>query len=754
MRQFKRALSIGLAAVMVVTGVVPAYAEPGEPVCDETLYVTLDPYGKVTESSVVKGYDMNGSARIVDHGNYERVTNMTDYGEAQIGEDGAVIFNVENPEKRFYFEGRTKTLPRELPWTISVSYRLNGVDKKAEDLAGASGLVEINVDLLPNKQADAYYRNNMMLEMATVYNVDDILSLEAPGAQIQALGNMKAVVFLALPGEEEHFTVRVGSDSFESAGLIFMMQPVTVGQLDKITDLKEAKETIEDSADAISDSLDVLLDSLDSLNKGLGDTMKGLDELDNTRQYINSTKGEVYASADEALDALTVLSMDMEPFVDHIKTGQQALDDLNGNLNELVYTLDDLSPKLEDMRYDIRALVDDVNKLADILDKNSQITGQQARALIAKLKADLEALKGQQGELSGMLLYLSQLIPQLAAGVNGLSAYADASLAQFDSSGLESMVEELADMGLANTSELKQVLKEEYGLSNEIIQKILPVLKQLIGGAIAKASMSDAEKALLIEKIVRQLSALLQGAGESVGSAQFINQLEMLIAMLEQDAANAQEQLSVPAKSLFSHSSDLALSAAGVLRVADDLISGVDTLNSTMNDYHHDAQGALEDAETLIETAVKGVNTLQGFFATFEEEIKIAGNSLNKGTELTLKGLREALESAMNGILQTTTIRDAKATIKNLIDDKWDEYTGEDNNLLSIDTEAPFLSFTSDENPEPESIQVILRTGEITVDDEETAAEVDEDFHSDGNFVHRIGNILKKIWTSIVSIFK
>lgn len=754
MRQFKRALSIGLAAVMAVTGVVPAYAEPNEPVCDETLYVTLDPYGNVMESSVVKGYYMNGAAQVVDHGSYEKVTNMTDYGEAQIGEDGTVVFNVENPEKRFYFEGKTKTLPKELPWNITVAYRLNGVDKRAEDLAGASGLVEINVDLLPNEKADPYYRNNMMLEMATIYNVDDILSLEAPGAQIQALGNMKAVVFLALPGEENHFTIRIGADSFESAGLIFMMEPVTVGQLDKITDLKEAKETIQDSADAISDSLDVLLDSMDSLNKGLGDTIKGLDELDNTRQYINSTKGQVYASADEALDALTALSLDMEPFTDHVRTGRQALDDLNGNLSELVYTLDDLSPKLEDMRYDIRALVDDVTKLADILEKNSQITGQQAQALIAKLKADLEALKGQQGELSGMLLYLSQLIPQLAAGVDGLSAYADASLAQFDSDELESMVEELADMGLANTSELKQVLKEEYGLSNDVIKTLLPVLKQLVGGALAKASMSDAQKAKLIEKIVAQLSALLQGAGESVGSSQFIAQLEMLIAMLEQDAANAQEQLSVPAKSLFGHSSDLALSAAGALRVADDLISDVDTLNSTMNDYHHDVQSALEDAGTLIDTAVKGVNTLQGFFSTFEEEIKIAGNSLNKGTELTLKGLKESLESAMDGILQTTTIRDAKATIKSLIDDKWDEYTGEDNNLLNIDTDAPFLSFTSDENPEPESIQVILRTEEITVDDEETVAEVDEDFHPDGNFVHRIGSILKKIWDSIVSIFK
>ena len=48
----------------------------------------------------------------------------------------------------------------------------------------------------------------------TIFNQDDILSLEAPGAQVQLIGNLRAVLFLGLPGEECHYTIRVGSEDF------------------------------------------------------------------------------------------------------------------------------------------------------------------------------------------------------------------------------------------------------------------------------------------------------------------------------------------------------------------------------------------------------------------------------------------------------------------------------------------------------------------------------------------------------------
>ncbi len=51
------------------------------------------------------------------------------------------------------------------------------------------------------------------------------------------------------------------------------------------------------------------------------------------------------------------------------------------------------------------------------------------------------------------------------------------------------------------------------------------------------------------------------------------------------------------------------------------------------------------------------------------------GNSLNGSTQKTLNGLADTLDIAGNGLDQTEVLRNAKDTIKNMIDDKWDEYT-------------------------------------------------------------------------------
>ncbi len=75
-----------------------------------------------------------------------------------------------------------------------------------------------------------------------------------------------------------------------------------------------------------------------------------------------------------------------------------------------------------------------------------------------------------------------------------------------------------------------------------------------------------------------------------------------------------------------------------------------------------------------------------------------------------------------------------KNTIKDMIDDKWDEYTIEDTTILNIDLEASPMSMTSAKNPSPRSIQMILRTEEIKDKQDSDDVKVDEDFQPDGNF--------------------
>ncbi|MDY2862311.1 MAG: hypothetical protein SOT10_06905, partial [Oscillospiraceae bacterium] len=65
----------------------------------------------------------------------------------------------------------------------------------------------------------------------------------------------------------------------------------------------------------------------------------------------------------------------------------------------------------------------------------------------------------------------------------------------------------------------------------------------------------------------------------------------------------------------------------------------------------------------------------------------------------------------------------------------------------------PAVSFTSTENPAPETVQVILRTDEIVKDDDDAAPNLTEDDIT-GNVFTRIVSVFRKIISTITGVFK
>ena len=145
-KRYQRLGVMGLAAVMACTGtVLPVLAGQASVAVDENMYVNLDYYGNVDRVNVVKGCDLNGQTTITDYGDYTAVTNMSDYTEPVI-EGNKVTWNVSPDYKgRFYYKGELDAKKVALPWNFDVSYKLNGVPKNADELAGASGLIEIHM---------------------------------------------------------------------------------------------------------------------------------------------------------------------------------------------------------------------------------------------------------------------------------------------------------------------------------------------------------------------------------------------------------------------------------------------------------------------------------------------------------------------------------------------------------------------------------------------------------------------------------
>jgi hypothetical protein len=258
---------------------------------DETVYQTLDYYGQETMTTIVKTISLNGNNEFIDYGNYKDIKNLSTQDQPQINQDLITWKLNKNGQielpKYFYYEVTPEKI--SLPWNIDINYQLNGIPIKAQDLADKSGLITIDATVKPNLEVDPYYRNNFVLITGMLVDTKKHYSFEAPGSQFQTLGNYQIAFFMATPKQEKTFHFEIGSDSFESDGLIFSMVPATMEQLDDLAEIRDHKENIENlgkSSDAI---LDDILSTMGNMTGGLNTTLAGLSKLDSAREEINDT---------------------------------------------------------------------------------------------------------------------------------------------------------------------------------------------------------------------------------------------------------------------------------------------------------------------------------------------------------------------------------------------------------------------------------------------------------------------------------
>ena len=98
-------------------------------------------------------------------------------------------------------------------------------------------------------------------------------------------------------------------------------------------------------------------------------------------------------------------------------------------------------------------------------------------------------------------------------------------------------------------------------------------------------------------------------------------------------------------------------------------------------------------------------------------------------------------------------VKTAKDAINGIIEDTWNEYTGDINNLLLMDATAEAVSLTSDENAAPTSIQVLIRTQEIKKSDA-PAESADQIQAAPSTFWGRVGQMFRDFWNALAGIFR
>ena len=973
-RQLLRVGSCALSALMVL-GSIPA-AAIGDGVTatyDEAYYAMTDYYGNLTDGSVVKSYRTNGIATLTDYGDYDEIINLTD-GTMPARNGGMTTFRLDEKALpgTFYFEGKTTKPFQQLPWTISMSYTLNGVPTKAEDLAGQAGVVEIRLDIVPNERASEYARNNYTLEAMAIFNQDDILSLEAPGAQVQLIGNLRAVLFLGLPGEECHYTIRVGSEDFAFGGMTFLMVPATLSQLEEIAKLSERKDDLEDNYNKLSGSIDSLLDAMTAMTGSLNASANGLEQLNKARGIFSDGKGVIYSGTDALREDLSNLADVLEPVEGQIETLSKTISDSKSTLRSMTNTVSDLKGDLKDVESALRDLEDgtgDVRKvfsalgslrkslkalqealggtvkdtsgkLDETIDKNQNVgsttvnqvkeahsaytsdretyftiilkkqgsndaagTAKNAAAKVqqnesvAALETELAIYKGKleaaksslataQGELqklkeSGVgdddprVITLNENIKELEAGIKkleagieqleGVIALEEAYQAK-ESMSFQTFCEKVLGQSAATAKQMNDLWlvyasgKVEGGdtpdqggtLSGALLHndpEDSPEKDTSGGDSAPSGDHSDGSS----EKTPggsgsESTGGTVEGSStdtgngsgtgdsgaqnppdssntdengsantgngenggensggsakdptdapnppdpenpgtetesdaplppsESVGGAVVdlisggLDSAMAEIAKLQKSLAGVMNRLKDPTSQVISDLSALCgrienlssllnsaedLSAAIRHSSADlrDILDDVEDLQDILDDYEPVLQDTLKTVSSLSTSAIKTIRDTQGLISDTEALMKSTGATLDDGTKQTLEGLAAVLRSTAKTMGTAGQIKDAKSSICDIIEDTWDEYTGDVNNLLLMDATAEAVSLTDSRNPSPESIQILIRTQEITMPDEdETEAEAAAEVQT--TFWGRVAQMFKDFWAAITGLF-
>ena len=781
-RMGKRLAASVMAAVTASTAIAtPVFAAPPRVQVDETMYVNLDYYGTETEINVVKGCNTNGVTEYTDYGVYDKVENMTDGTEPSLG-DGTVTWKFPDKNQRFYYQCTLPKAQTELPWTFDISYKLNGVETEPKQLNGASGLVEIHVKATPNKKAKAYFRNNMILTVAVPADMSKYYSIDAPGSQLQSVGSYSAAVFMALPGEEGDYTVRLGSDSFESPGIVMMMVPGTASAFEHIADLKEAKDTWRENGDALYESYDAVLQAFESMGTGVSAVQNGLNHLEQGRQILSGSRAAIENGSAQALDDLLSVTEQTSRLIPYLKTAQNAVVDINDNARAIYNTMEDMQDELDDLYSGLKSLQHSLESASDQI--GAGITEAEQQALAAEIQKKAE-------QLEQILAALGQM-GQGAAG-SYQTAFEDweeleEALSEADSfrydrgSSLKKpdRQDSSESAGKATESSAQEEKKEEIEKEEESDSvTAFSVEEETVlfdpdrrgpSGEPGSGGDNDADfeewqewQDEELEKYADQVEAGLQ----TVSGTSYGGDIGLLLQMVKELLGSSDETI-VKAGALIQKINGLcsAISEAGedTARVVKELRSCTDQLVNllddtrvmidTMDSYVPSMLDALGATEELMNRLAKAMGSTESVLRAVHNTLAAAGDSLDGGAKNTLAGMQELLNHSLTAIESLKQVREASRNMKDTLDEQLDKFE-EENNFLNLDPGEDLVSFTSGKNPSPHSIQILLRTEEI--DDEALSgdtADLEASAQADPGPLARIWNVLVKIVKAVVDIFK
>ena len=380
---------------------------------EESVYVKADAAGSVSNTTVTEWIKNPENGELADVSGLKDIRNIKGDEEFTKGSGRELTWKSEGSD--IYYQGTTN---EKLPVEVNISYKLDGKEIGAEELAGKDGKVEIHIDYT-NRSKKNVEIDGESVEMYTPFTMvtsmmlptDEYTNVTIDSGKIMSDADKNIVVGLGFPGLSENLKLKeLDLDIPESVTITADVKDASVGPTitvasaeimeefdlsdvhdfdsleDSIHELEDASAKLEDGSKEAADGADRLADGTKEAAGGAGELTDGAKKAadgakkltDGAREAADGSK-ELAAGTKEAADGAKELAAGTKEAADGAKELADGSKTLAAGVSELDGKSKTLASGVEELADGVKVYTRGVNELADGIEK----TQKGAEALAA-----------------------------------------------------------------------------------------------------------------------------------------------------------------------------------------------------------------------------------------------------------------------------------------------------------------------------------------------------------------------------------
>jgi uncharacterized phage infection (PIP) family protein YhgE len=279
---------------------------------DETVYVNLDSSGSPEGVYVVNSFETRESQAVTDFGDYSSVKYLSRSGSPSFTND---TVSLDLPEGRLYYQGNMSET--KLPWTFKLNYILNGKTVSAEDLAGASGSLEIQIDISEGEAGLRDFYDNYLVQVSYSLDSNKCSNVKSEKANIVSAGNSINVSYTHMQGRSATYSLSCDIKDFEMGAISIRalsrsLPEISTEPIDEltaqVTELSEGVSKLSEAAAMISEASASFSEGLTSFHVKSEEIAAASSQLNSAITSLNTACGELIAKSYEAEDLAKQLS--------------------------------------------------------------------------------------------------------------------------------------------------------------------------------------------------------------------------------------------------------------------------------------------------------------------------------------------------------------------------------------------------------------------------------------------------------------